>query len=77
MSALQTIKDKLKELGNLAEVDEIDLSEIDIGKFTPEIKKELEKCKNVNILILQGCNLESLENLPNWKLNVIELSENK
>lgn len=57
MSALQAVKDRLKELDDLATLEELDLSEIDIGKFTPEIKKELEKCKKVQILILQGCNL--------------------
>jgi hypothetical protein len=77
MSALQAIKDRLKEFDDLPNIDELDLSEIDIGKFTPEIKKELEKCKKVTILILQGCNLQSLENLPKWALNVIEVSENK
>ncbi len=77
MSALQAIKDRLKEVKNLAEAEEVDLSQIKIGKFTDDVKKCLEKCKNLSVLILNNCDLESLDNLPKLKLNIIDVSDNK
>lgn len=52
----------------------MDLSEIAIGRITDDIKKVLEKFKKVKVLILRKCDLDSLENLPNWKLTAIDLS---
>jgi|JI10StandDraft_1071094.scaffolds.fasta_scaffold1020646_1 hypothetical protein len=75
MSALSQIKAKLdKEPENL---NMMNLTEVKIGAITPEIKQYLERFKKVKVLILNTCNLESLENLPNWKLSAIDLSNNK
>lgn len=52
----------------------LDLSEIPIGNITEEIKKVLERFKKVKVLILRHCDLDTLENLPNWKLTAIDLS---
>ncbi len=52
----------------------MDLSEIAIGRITEEIKKALERFKKVKVLILRHCDLDSLDNLPNWKLTAIDLS---
>ncbi|MCB1084365.1 MAG: hypothetical protein KDK61_08645 [Simkania sp.] len=75
MSALKQIKKRVKELEKNS--DMLDLSAINIGTITPEIRKEMEKCKNISCLNLQECALESLDNLPNWKIQVLDLSENK
>lgn len=78
MSALALIKDRLKEHEDeIEEVEEMDLSELKIGQFTPEIAKHLEKFKNVKVIILQNCGLDSLDNLPKWDLYVMDLSDNK
>lgn len=55
----------------------MDLSEIKINKFTPDIKSHLEAYKHVKVIILQNCFLESLDNLPEWDLFVIDLTQNK
>jgi hypothetical protein len=76
MSALKEIKDRLN--GQKADtVTELDLTGIKIGRFSDEIKKFLEKLKKLSILILSECELDSLDNLPNWKLTAIDLSSNK
>ena len=58
-------------------MEELDLSQIEIGTITEDIRKQLDKYKNVTTLLLQDCSLTTLDNLPNFKLNVIEVSENK
>jgi DNA integrity scanning protein DisA with diadenylate cyclase activity len=72
MSALEKIKTRLdKETESL---NMLDLSEIHITNISEEIKKVLERFKKVKVLILKHCDLDSLENLPNWKLTAIDLS---
>jgi hypothetical protein len=78
MSALSQIKDRLKEHDDeIEELEEMDLSDIKIGRLTPDVTKYLEKYKNVKVVIFQGCALESLENLPKWDLFVLDLTDNK
>ena len=55
----------------------MDLSEIKIGKFTTELATHLDKYRNVKVIILNNCELTSLENLPKWDLVVVDASENK
>ena len=75
MSALSEIKERLdKQPDNL---NMMELSGIHINNFTPEIKSYLERFKKVKVLMLKDCNLDSLDNLPAWKLAAIDLSENK
>lgn len=58
MSALVDIKNRLKEHEDeVGELEEMDLSEIKIGRFTPEMTLELDAYKNVKVIILQGCEL--------------------
>jgi hypothetical protein len=52
----------------------MDLSDIQIGRITDDIRKVIEKFKKVKVLILRHCDLDSLENVPNWKLSAIDLS---
>lgn len=56
---------------------EIDLADTAIGKFTNEIRAYLAGFKHVEILILTGCELTSLENMPDWSLSAIDVSNNK
>lgn len=56
---------------------ELDLSEIKIGKFTPEINALLEKNKNLEILYLVDCDLTTLEGLPKGKYIGFDFSKNK
>lgn len=76
MSVLKEIRKKLSE-EDLEEMQELDLSGIKIEKITPEIAKFLEKYSKVEMVILENCQLESLDNLPNWKIIAINVSENK
>ena len=52
----------------------LNLSEIKITTFTDDIKKELERFKKVKVLMVKGCDLNNLDNLPNWKLSAVDLS---
>lgn len=45
--ALIDIKTRIKKQGKPADIVELDLGEIAIGKFTPEIKKAIESCSNL------------------------------
>lgn len=75
MSALEQIRERIKnEPDNL---NLLNLSEIKITNFTDEIKKELERFKKVKVLMLRQCDLDNLDNLPNWKLSAVDLSENR
>lgn len=56
---------------------ELNLSEIQIQKITPQIKKLIENCKELEVLILSACGLTTLDNLPDSNLTAIDLSENK
>ena len=78
MSALEDIKKRLKDHDDeIEEMQEMDLSEIKIGSFTPDVVTHLEKYKNVKVIILQNCNLENINNLPKWDLYVVDISDNK
>lgn len=78
MSALKSIQEAIKNEGNdPSKLVELNLSQIVIGKFTPEIKKVIEGCKNLEILILTECGLDSLDNMPELDLTAIDLTANK
>lgn len=77
MSALKSIQEAIKKAEEDAgELIELNLSEIHIGSFTPEIKKVIEKCKNLEILVLAECGLQSLDNMPDCELTAIDLTAN-
>ena len=59
------------------DIVELDLSQIKIGKITGDLKARLDKLKNVEVLILSSCELQSLEGLPNWNLTILDISGNK
>ena len=58
--------------------DNLDLTDVKIGTFSPEDKVYLEKFTKVDNMIMLGCELTSLENFPNLpELKRLELSENE
>lgn len=59
-AALVEIKSRMKKLGKPADIVELDLTEIPIGKITPEIKKAIEACTNLEIFSVAECDLSSL-----------------
>jgi hypothetical protein len=77
MSALKSIQEAINQEGDPSKLIELNLSEIKIGKFTPEIKKAIELCSNLEILILTDCGLDSLDNMPKLDLTAIDLTANK
>ena len=53
MSALEELRERIKdEPDNL---NMLNLSEIKLGNFTEEMKKELERFKKVKVLMLRQC----------------------
>lgn len=55
----------------------MDLSGNQLKTFTPEMKKLLEQCKNLQTLILCECDLVSLQNLPKLpQLTFLDISTN-
>ena len=77
MSLLKAVKQRLNQIPDNVNIEQLDLSEIKILRFDEETKKYLEKCKKIKYLVMQKCGLQSLENLPRWKLTAIDVSENK
>ncbi len=75
MSALDEIRKAVEKQGE--GVQTLDLNKINIGEFTEDIKKYLEKLKKVKVLLLNDCQLTSIALLPNWKLTAVDLSSNK
>jgi Leucine-rich repeat (LRR) protein len=58
---MQLIKRRIKEIGQpIDKITEMDLSGNQLKTFTPEMKKLLEQCKNLQTLILCECDLVSL-----------------
>lgn len=74
---LKEIKQRIKEEGNIEEIVELDLGELKIPTISDDIKKILDKVKNLEILILAENDLENVNNLPDLDLTVLELSSNK
>jgi Cys-tRNA synthase (O-phospho-L-seryl-tRNA:Cys-tRNA synthase) len=57
-SVLKSIQDAIKKENEpAAKLVELNLTDVKIGKFTPDIKKAIEECKNLEILILTNCGL--------------------
>lgn len=78
MSVLKSIQEAIKSEGNdPSKHVELNLSKIQIGEFTPDIKKAIEACKNLEILILTECGLTSLNNMPELDLTAIDLTANQ
>lgn len=59
-AALVEVKTRIKKQGKPADIVELDLSEIPMGKITPEIKKAIEACSKLEILSIAECDLSSL-----------------
>lgn len=74
---LKEIKQRIKEEGNIEEIVELDLGDLRIPTISDDIKKLLDKAKNLEILILAENDLENVNNLPKLGLTVLELSSNK
>lgn len=74
---LKEIKERIKEEGAVEEIVELSLEELRIPAINNDIKKLLEKAKNLEILILADNDLENVNNLPKLDLTVLDLSSNK
>ena len=74
---LKEINQRIKEEGNIEEIVELDLGDLSIPAISDDIKKLLDKAKNLEILILADNDLENVNNLPKLDLTVLELSSNK
>ena len=76
-AALVDIKSRIKKQGKPADVVDLDLTEIPIGKFTTEIKKAIEACINIESFSVAECDLTSLDNFPVLKkLKELDVSSN-
>ena len=53
MSALEELRERIKDEPD--HLNMLNLSEIKLGKFTEEMKKELERFKKVKVLMLRQC----------------------
>jgi len=62
--AEKSIRAAIKKAGKPSELQELDLSEIQINKITPEIKDLIEKCSQLRSLKLAECSLSTLDNFP-------------
>jgi Leucine-rich repeat (LRR) protein len=72
------IRKRIEAAGEPSMIEQLCLDSIEIKNFTPNIKKMLESCTNLEYLTLNDCAMKSLEHFPNLKsLIVLELSDNK
>lgn len=77
MSALTEIKKRIQEAKKEeAELTELDLTSINIGKFTPEISALIEKEDKLEVIILVDCSLTTLAGFPKCGFQAIDLSQN-
>ena len=74
---IKQINQRIKDDGGVDEVVELNLSELKLASISVDVKKVLDKTKNVEVVLLSDNKLENLDNLPDWKLTAIDLSSNK
>ena len=75
-SPAEQIKNIIKSAKKEGDVIELDLSSINFDKFTPEISTLIENEKNIEVMILSGCGLKTLEGFPKNKFQALDLSSN-
>ena len=75
---MQAFNKALKEAGGKTEtLSEVSLEGNKMTKIPSELTAALEGCKNLALLTLSNCGLESLDGLPKCPLEGIDLSNNK
>lgn len=74
---LKEIEKKIQESKAEGEVIDLDLTDVAIGKFTPEIAALIEAQKSLEVVILSNCGLKSLVNFPKCNLQAVDLSHNE
>lgn len=78
-TTLDLIKERIRSNEDKPEeIVELDLSEIQIKKFTPEISREIESCAKTEVLLGNDCGLTSLDNLTSkLPLVAVDFSNNQ
>jgi hypothetical protein len=71
---IKNIINKAKEEG---EVLELNLEGVKFTRFTPNMRKDIEALKDLEVMILIDCGLETLEGFPKLNLHAIDISRNK
>ena len=74
---LKEIKYPIKDHGPIGEIVELYLEQLGITEISNDIKKTLEKAKNLEILLLGENELENVDNMPDLGLTVLDLNSNK
>ena len=73
--------EEIKKIINTAKADgnliDLQLSGVKFDRFTPEIAQLIEREESLEVLILTGCGLITLEGFPKNKFQALELSSNK
>jgi hypothetical protein len=59
------------------EAIELDLSNLELSEISKDVKKTLDKAKDIEVLVITENKLVSLEGLPDWKLRSLNASSNK
>lgn len=74
---IKTINDRFEEEGGYDQAIEVDLSNLDLTTIGKDVKKTLEKAKGIEVLVISDNKLNSLDNLPDWKLVSLNAGTNK
>lgn len=74
---IKQINQRIKDDGGVEDVIELNLSDLKMTTISAEVKKVLDRAKNVEVVLLSDNELDNLDNLPDWKLTAFDLSNNK
>ena len=74
---IKTINERFEEEGGAEQAIEIDLSGLDLATIGKDVKKTLQKAKDIEVVNISQNKLTSLEGLPDWSLGSLNASTNK
>lgn len=76
-NVINTINERIQDEGGFEEVIELDLTDLRLTTITADIKKVLDRTRNVEIALLSDNQFDNLDNLPDWQLKALDISNNK
>jgi hypothetical protein len=74
---VRAINDRFEEEGGFDQAIEVDLSNLDLTAIGKDVKKALEKAKDIEVVTISENKLTTLDGLPDWNLGSLNASTNK
>lgn len=76
-NTIKIINQRIKQDGGFEEIIELDLTDLKLTTITNDLKTILDQTKNVEVVLLSDNQFENLNNLPDWPLTALDISNNK